>query len=233
MVRQIWTSNSGTPEKAAEIKILSKKDPVPLDLLLRSNLVQQELSRMSINSLSLLDKTVHVNPQVRRMLGELLERKMTRDNPECAAAMASLTVSEKLKIKPSRRQHKENERDCRTKVQQLVSSIPQNVLTSTSDKQKEQVKGTQRKTVTFEDQDQKGEEVEQNLGQESLSGEKDVDGNRQVYQQEPGQESLSGESGVEENIQGEEQDLEDKILSGEFKWMSRAHKIDPEEKHAQ
>ena len=234
MVRQIWTSNSGTPEKAAEIKILSKKDPVPLDLLLRSNLVQQELSRMSINSLSLLDKTVHVNPQVRRMLGELLERKMTRDNPECAAAMASLTVSEKLKIKPSRRQHKENERDCRTKVQQLVSSIPQNVLTSTSDKQKEQVKGTQRKTVTFEDQDQKGEEVEQNLGQESLSGEKDVDGNRQVScQQEPGQESLSGESGVEENIQGEEQDLEDKILSGEFKWMSRAHKIDPEEKHAQ
>ena len=28
-------------EKAAELKILSKKDPVPLDLLLRSNLVQQ------------------------------------------------------------------------------------------------------------------------------------------------------------------------------------------------
>ena len=44
-------------EKAAEIKILSRKDPVPLDLLLRSNLDQQELSRMKINSLSLLDKT--------------------------------------------------------------------------------------------------------------------------------------------------------------------------------
>ena len=43
-------------EKAAEIKkILSKREPVPLDLLLRSNLVQQELSRMNINSLSLLD----------------------------------------------------------------------------------------------------------------------------------------------------------------------------------
>ena len=42
-------------EKAVEIKILSKKDPVPLDLLLRSNLVQQELSRLNINSLSLLD----------------------------------------------------------------------------------------------------------------------------------------------------------------------------------
>ena len=52
-----WLDKSGHPipgqpelpvEKATEIKILSKKDPVPLDLLLRSNLVQQELSRMNI-----------------------------------------------------------------------------------------------------------------------------------------------------------------------------------------
>ena len=66
-----WLDNSGHPipgqpelpvEKAAEIKILSKKDPVPLDLLLRSNLVQQELSRMNINSLSFLDKMVQVAP---------------------------------------------------------------------------------------------------------------------------------------------------------------------------
>ena len=62
-----WLDKSGHPipwhpelpvEKAAEIKILSKEDRVPLELLLRSNLVQQELSRMNINSLSLLDKTV-------------------------------------------------------------------------------------------------------------------------------------------------------------------------------
>ena len=117
---------------------------MPLDLLLRSNLVQQELSRMNINSLSLLEKTVQVTPQVMRMLGELLEREVTRGDPEWAAAMALLTVSETVKIMPSRRQHKENERDCRTIVQELVSSIPQNVLTSTSYKRKEQVKGTQR-----------------------------------------------------------------------------------------
>ena len=66
-----------------------------MDLLLRSNLVQQELSRMNINSLSVLDKTVQVTPQVTRMLGELLEREVTRDHPEWAAAMASLIVSEK------------------------------------------------------------------------------------------------------------------------------------------
>ena len=120
---------------------------------------------MNINSFSLLDKTVQVTPQVMRMPGQLLEREVTRDDPEWAAAMPSLTVSEKLTIMPSRCQHKENERDCMTIVQQLMSSIPQNVLTSTSYKRKEQEKGTQRKTVTFEDQDQWGEEVEQNLGQ--------------------------------------------------------------------
>ena len=106
-----WLDKSGHPipghpelpvEKAAEIKILSKKDPVSLDLLLRSNLVQLELSRMNINNLSLLDKAVQVTPQVMQMLGELLEREVTRDDPEWAAAMASLTVSEKVKIMPSK-----------------------------------------------------------------------------------------------------------------------------------
>ena len=94
------------------------------------------------------------------MLSGLLERDMTRVGPEWAAAMASLTVSEKVKIMPSRRQHKENERDCRTIVYQLVSSIPQNVLTSASCKRKEQGDDTQKKTDTFEDQDKEGEEVE-------------------------------------------------------------------------
>ena len=106
-----WLDKSGHPipghpelpvEKAAKIKILSKEDPVPLDLLLRSNLVKQELSCMNINSLSLLDKTVQVTPQVMRMLGGLLEREMTRHDPEWTAAVASLTVSERVKIIPSR-----------------------------------------------------------------------------------------------------------------------------------
>ena len=67
------------------------------------------------------------------------------------------------------------------------------------------------------------------MGQESLSGQKVIDGNRQVYQQDPGQESLSGESGAEENVQDDEQDLEDKVLSGEFRWMGRAHKSNSED----
>ena len=204
-------------EKAAEIKILSKEDPVPLDLLLRSNLVQQELSRMNINCLSLLDKTVQVTPQVMRMLGGLLERKVVRDDPEWTAAMASLTVSEKVKIMPSRRQHEENERDCRTIVQQLVSSISLAILTSTL-------------TSTFVDRDKVAEEVEQNLVQDYLSGETDDEKNQRSQDQHPGQENLSGESEIDEKIPDEKQDLENKVLSGEFRWMRRKHRHDMEER---
>ena len=130
-----WLDQSGYPipghpellvEKAAEIHILSMKDMVTLDLLLQSNLVQQEHSRMNISII--LDKTVQVAPEVMRMLIGLLDKKSTRDDAECAAAIAWLTGSEKVWIKPSRRQHKEIEGDCRTVVQLLVSSIPHSFL---------------------------------------------------------------------------------------------------------
>ena len=228
-----WLDKSGHPipghpelpvEKAAEIKILSKEDPVPLDLLLRSNLVQQELSRMNINCLSLLDKMVQVTPQGMRMLGGLLEREVTRDDPEWTAAVASLTVSEKVKIMPSRRQHEENY------YQQLLSSIPHEILTSTSYGRKEQGSSTRRKTVTFVDQDKEGEKVEQNLLQDCLSGEMNDEKSQRAQDQNPGQESLSGESEVDEKIPDEKQDLENKVLSGEFRWMRRRHRHDLEER---
>ena len=231
-----WLDKSGHPipghpelpvEKAAEIKILSMKDAVPLDMLLRSNLVQQELSRMNINSLSLLDKTVQVTPQVMRMLGGLLEREVTRNDPEWAAAVASLTVREEVKIMPSGRQHKENERDCRTIVQLLVSSIPHEVLTSTSYGRKEQGSNTPRKTVTFVDQDKEGENVEQKLVQDCLSGEMNDEKSHRVQDQHPGQRSLSGNSDVDEEFLDRKQDLENKVLSGEFRWMRRKHRTDP------
>ena len=94
--------------------------------------------------------------------------------------MASLTVSEKVKITPSRRHHKENEKDCRTIVQQLVSSIPHEVLTSTSYGRKEQGSDTQKKTVTFVEQDKESERVEGNLVQDCLSGETNGEKNQRV-----------------------------------------------------
>ena len=200
---------------------------MPLDLLLRSNLVQQELSRMNINSLSLLDRTVQVTPQVMRMLGGLLEREVTRDDPEWAATVASLTVREKVKIMPSRQQHEENERDCRTVVQQLVSSIPHEVSTSTSYGRTEQRSNTRRKTVTFVDKDKEGEKVERNLVQDCLSGETNNEKSQRVQDQHPGQGSLSGESDVDEEVPDGKQDLENKVLSEEFRWMRRKHRTDP------
>ena len=57
-----WLDKSGHPipghpeiplETPAEIKVLARGHPVPLDLLIRSNLVQQELTRLGINSIAL------------------------------------------------------------------------------------------------------------------------------------------------------------------------------------
>ena len=93
---------------------------------------------------------------------------------------------------PSRRQHEEDERDCRTIVQQLVSSIPHDVLTSTSYGRKEQGSNTRRKTVTFVDQDKEGEKVERNLVQYCLSGETDNEKSQRVQDQHPGQEVCPG-----------------------------------------
>ena len=137
---------------------------------------------------------------------------MTRDDPEWTAAVASLTVSENVKIMPSRQQHEENKRDCRTIVQQLVSSIPQEILTSTSYGQKGRESGKQKKTVTFVDREKEGKEVEQNLLQDYLSGEKDEEKNQRSQDQHPGQGNLSGESEIDEKIPDEKQDLENKVF---------------------
>ena len=109
------------------------------------------------------------------MLGELLERELTRDDPEWAAASASLTDSEKLRIKHSRRQYKKNERGCRAVDQQRLSSTTQSVLMRKSFKTKEQDIRTQKKTVTFEAPDQGLIEVKSKISeQENVSGKRTV-----------------------------------------------------------
>ena len=129
----------------------------------------------------------------------------------------------------SRRQHEENERDCRTTVQQLVSSIPHEVLTSTSYGRKEQGSKVRRKTINFVDQDKEGEKVERNLVQACLSGKTNDEKSQRVQDQHPGQGSLSGESEIDEKVPDEKQDLGNKVLSGEFRWMRRRHRPDLEE----
>ena len=82
-------------EMAAEIKTLAKGDPIPLDLLVRSNLVQQELTRLGINSIALLNKTVNVAPDVMLKLRDLLDREVERHDHECMETMQRLTIIEK------------------------------------------------------------------------------------------------------------------------------------------
>ena len=50
------------------------------------------------------------------------------------------------------------------------------------------------------DQDKKGERVEQNLQQDCLSGETNDEKNQRAQDQHPGQESLSGESEIDEKF---------------------------------
>ena len=80
------------------------------------------------------------------------------------------------------------------------------------------------------DQDKEGEKVKQNLLRDCLSGEMNNENSQRAQDQHPGQESLSGESEIDEKIPDEKQDLENKVLSGEFRWMRRRHRHDLEER---
>ena len=136
-----WLDKSGHPipghpdlpvETAAEIKLLARGEPVPLDLLVRSNLVQQELTRLGINSIALLNKTVNVAPEVMGKLRDLLDREVDRHDREWMETMQRLTVTERTEKRPVSIRSRGVERDCRSIVNQLVSSMPKEVLLRTS-----------------------------------------------------------------------------------------------------
>ena len=136
-----WLDKSGHPipghpglpvETAAEIKLLARGEPVPLDLLVRSNLVQQELTRLGINSMALLNRTVNVAPDVMGKLRDLLEREVDRHDREWMETMQRLTVTERTQKRPVSIRSRGFERDCRSIVNQLVSSMPKEVLLRTS-----------------------------------------------------------------------------------------------------
>ena len=136
-----WLDKSGHPipghpelpvETAAEIKVLARGEPVPLDLLVRSNMVQQELTRLGINSIALLNRTVNVAPDVMGKLHDLLDREVDRHDREWMETMQRLTVTEKTEKRPVIIRSRDVERDCRSIVNQLVTSMPKDVLLRTS-----------------------------------------------------------------------------------------------------
>ena len=136
-----WLDKSGHPipghpelpvKTAAEIKVLAKGEPVPLDLLVRSNLVQQELTRLSINSIALLNRTVNVAPDVMGKLHDLVDREVDWQDREWIEAMQRLTITERIESSPVTIRSRDVERDCRSIVNQLVNSRPKGVLLKTS-----------------------------------------------------------------------------------------------------
>ena len=136
-----WLDKSGHPipghpdlpvETAAEIKLLARGEPVPLDLLVRSNLVQQELTRLGINSMALLNRTVNVAPDVMGKLRDLLDKEVDRHDREWMETMQRLTVTERTEKGPVSIRSRGVERDCRSIVNQLVTSMPKEVLLRTS-----------------------------------------------------------------------------------------------------
>ena len=132
-----WLDKKGHPipghlelpvETAAEIKLLVKGDPVPLDLLVRSNLVQQELTRLGINSIVLLSKTVNVAPDVMLKLRDLLDRKVKRHDHEWMKTMQLLTITERTEKMPVTIRSRVAVRDCWSIVNQLANSMPKDAL---------------------------------------------------------------------------------------------------------
>ena len=119
-----WLDKSGHPipghfelpvETAAEIKVLARGDPVPLDLLL-----------------ALLNMTVNVVPDVMGKLRDLLDREVDRHDREWMETMQRLTITEKTEKRPVIIRGRDVERDCRSIVNQLVTSMPKDVLLRTS-----------------------------------------------------------------------------------------------------
>ena len=87
---------------------------------------------MGINSIALLNRTVNVAPDFMGKLRDLLDREVERHDREWMETMKRLTVSEKTEKRPVIIRGRDVERDCRSIVNQLVTSMSKDVLLRTS-----------------------------------------------------------------------------------------------------
>ena len=231
-----WLDKSGHPipgrpehpvETAAEIKVLARGEPVLLDLLVRSNLVQRELTRLGIKSIALLDSTVNMAADVMGKLRGLLDREVDRHDREGMETMQRLIVTERTEKRPVTIRCRGHERDCRSIVNQLVNSRPKDVLlrtsftehrTSTQVQATEEVRVKSKSSFTrkvhFTDAKEEHEPSSDcSSGDETMSGESST--------LEPVQDDLSGEMILgqprERMLSGESDSKRprDRILSGE------------------
>ena len=179
---------------------MAKGDPVPLILLVQSNLVQKELTRLGINSIALLNETVNVAPDVTLKLRDLLDREVERHDHEWMETMQRFTITKITEKRPVTIRSWDVVRDCRSIVNQLVNSMPKDVLLRTSYTEHreatnvqttEEVRVKSESSVTRKIQFTEAKEEyepcsDSSSGDETLSGESCAFG--------PGQDDLSGET---------------------------------------
>ena len=233
-------------ETAEEIKLLARGEPVPLDLLVRSSLVQQELTRLGINSMALLNRTVNVAPDVMGKLRDLLDREEDRHDREWMETMQRLTVTERTDKRPVSIRSRGVERDCSSIVNQLVSSMPKEVLLRTSFTEYGTLNQTQateevrikskssfaRRVHFTEAKEEYEPSPDCSSGDETMSGESDTfepvkdDLSEESDNFEPVQDDLSGERLTRpprDRILSRESDSKrpmDRVLSGESRNIS-------------
>ena len=169
---------------------------------------------MGINSIALLNRTVNVAPDVMGKLRDLLDREIDRQYREWMETMQRLTVTEKTEKRPVIIRGRDVERDCRSIVNQLVTSMPKDDLLRTSFTERgkstpvqvtEEVRVKSKSSFTrkvhFTDAKEDYEPSSDcSSGDETMSGESgtfgpvqdDFSGERLMRQ--PGDRMLSGES---------------------------------------
>ena len=222
-----WLDESGHPTPGhPELPVETAQPELPVETA-RSNLVQQELTRLGINSIALLKRTVKVTPDVMGKLRDLLDREVDRHNREWMETMQRLTVTEKTEKRPVVIRGRDGERDCRSIVNQLVTSIPKDVLLRTSFTERgkptpvqvtEEVRVKSKSSFTrkvhFTDvKEEYDPSSDCSSGDETLSGESGTFG--------PVQDDLSGERLMRQprdRMLSEESDSKrpwDRVLSGE------------------
>ena len=94
--------------------------------------MQQDLTRLGINSIALLNRTVNVAPDVMGKLRDLLHREADRHDRWWMETVQRLTVTERTEKRQVTIRSRDVEWDCRSIVNQLVSSMPKELLLRTS-----------------------------------------------------------------------------------------------------
>ena len=177
--------------------------------------------------ISLLNRTVNVAPDIMGKLRDLLDREVDRHDREWMETMHRLTVTEKKEKRPVPIRSRGVERDCRSIVNQLVSSMTKEVLLRTSFTEHGTLNQTQateevriksrsslaRKMPFTDAREEYEPSPDCSSGDETMSGESDTF--------EPVKNDLSEESDtfepVQDDLSGERlfRQLRDRMLSGE------------------